>query len=80
MALLIKWIAQNSHKPPKGMGLKIALLKKLLTSLRQSVLSIIYEYRLDASDLARKEKKAVRAELQKSIDENLEALKEITNI
>ncbi|GLP07454.1 hypothetical protein HpBGD52_11350 [Helicobacter pylori] len=62
------------------MGLKIALLKKLLTSLRQSVLSIIYEDRLDASDLARKEKKAVRAELQKSIDENLEALKEITNI
>ncbi|GAA8251873.1 hypothetical protein HpNP104_07070 [Helicobacter pylori] len=62
--------------------MKIALLKKLLTSLRQSVLSIIihYEDRLDASDLARKEKKAVHAELQKNIDENLEALKEITNI
>ncbi|GAA9047282.1 hypothetical protein HpHA137_09510 [Helicobacter pylori] len=34
---------------------------------------------LDASDLAREEKKAVRAELQKSIDENLEALRKITN-
>ncbi len=32
-------------------------MKKLLTSLRQSALSIIYEDRLDASDLARKEKK-----------------------
>ncbi|WRC87809.1 hypothetical protein E5L04_03730 [Helicobacter pylori] len=30
---------------------------------------------LDRSDLAREEKKAVCAELQKSIDENLEALK-----
>ncbi len=30
---------------------------------------------LDSSDLAREEKKAVCAELQKSIDENLEALK-----
>ncbi len=44
-------------------------------------LSLIYchEDRLDASDLAREEKKAVRAELQKSIDENLEALRKITN-
>ncbi|GAB0051834.1 hypothetical protein YGH009_06390 [Helicobacter pylori] len=54
MDLLIKWIAQNSHKP--------------------------HEDRLDASDLARKEKKAVRVELQKSIDENLKALKKISII
>lgn len=38
-----------------------------------------HEDRLDASDLAREENKAVRAELQKSIDENLEALRKITN-
>ncbi len=38
-----------------------------------------HEDRLDRSDLAREEKKAVRAELQKSIDENLEALRKITN-
>ncbi len=40
-------------------------------------LSLIYRHedRLDGSDLVRKEKKAVRAELQKSLDENLEALK-----
>ncbi|WQY33182.1 hypothetical protein KVL23_03670 [Helicobacter pylori] len=44
-------------------------------------ISLIYRHedRLDRSDLAREEKKAVRAELQKSIDENLEALRKITN-
>ncbi|MGL2669817.1 hypothetical protein ACQJ7K_02660 [Helicobacter pylori] len=39
-----------------------------------------HEDRLDASDLARVEKKAVSAELQKSIDENLQALKKIRSI
>ncbi len=45
------------------------------------ILSLIYRHedRLDRSDLAREKKKAVRAELQKSIDENLEALRKITN-
>ncbi|GHQ26309.1 hypothetical protein VN1218_06670 [Helicobacter pylori] len=44
-------------------------------------LSLIYphEDRIDRSDLAREEKKDVHAELQKSIDENLEALRKITN-
>ncbi|GAA7876746.1 hypothetical protein HpMS196_07550 [Helicobacter pylori] len=42
-------------------------------------ISLIYRHedRLDRSDLAREEKKAVHAELQKSIDENLEALRNI---
>ncbi|PUD02194.1 hypothetical protein C2R91_05600, partial [Helicobacter pylori] len=35
--------------------------------------------RLDASDLPREQKKAMRADLQKSIDEKLEALKSIRN-
>ncbi|GAA7849289.1 hypothetical protein JP0252_03910 [Helicobacter pylori] len=45
-------------------------------------ISLIHRHEdwLDGSDLAREEKKAVRAELQKSIDENLEALKKIINI
>ncbi|QQW61604.1 hypothetical protein [Helicobacter pylori] len=45
-------------------------------------LSLIYRHEdwLDGSDLAREEEKAVRAELQKSIDENLEALRKIINI
>ncbi|WQS05428.1 hypothetical protein KVD72_02975 [Helicobacter pylori] len=44
-------------------------------------LSLIYRHEdwLDASDLAREEKKAMPAEIQKSIDENLEALRKITN-
>ncbi|GAA8999245.1 hypothetical protein HpHA289_09180 [Helicobacter pylori] len=46
------------------------------------ILSLIYRHEdwLDRSDLAREEKKVVRAELQKSIDENLEALRKIINI
>ncbi|PDW98138.1 hypothetical protein BB397_04360 [Helicobacter pylori] len=44
-------------------------------------LSLIYRHEdlIDASDLPREQKKAVRAELQKSIDENLEALRNIIN-
>ncbi|WP_187857726.1 hypothetical protein KVC60_05085 [Helicobacter pylori] len=44
-------------------------------------LSLIYRHEdwLDRSDLAREKKKAMRAELQKSIDENLEALRNIMN-
>ncbi|WP_441751748.1 hypothetical protein [Helicobacter pylori] len=44
-------------------------------------ISLIYRHedRLDRSDLAREENKAVRSELQKSIDGNLEALRKITN-
>ncbi len=44
-------------------------------------ISLIHRHEdwLDRSDLAREEKKAVRTELQKSIDENLEALRKITN-
>ncbi len=44
-------------------------------------ISLIYRHEdwLDGSDLAREEKKAMRAELQKSIDENLEALRKIMN-
>ncbi|GAA8381458.1 hypothetical protein HpBT215_11760 [Helicobacter pylori] len=42
-------------------------------------ISLIHRHEdwLDRSDLAREEKKAVRAELQKSINENLEALRNI---
>lgn len=42
-------------------------------------LSLIYRHEdlIDASDLSREQKKTMRAELQKSIDENLETLKSI---
>ncbi|BAW36275.1 uncharacterized protein HPF13_0610 [Helicobacter pylori] len=44
-------------------------------------ISLIHRHEdwLDRSDLAREEKKAVRAELQKSIDENLEAFEKYQN-
>ncbi len=44
-------------------------------------ISLIHRHEdwLDRSDLAREEKKAMRADLQKSIDENLEALRKIKN-
>ncbi len=45
-------------------------------------ISLIHRHEdwLDRSDLPREEKKAVRAELQKSIDENLKAWRKIINI
>ncbi|RVY46211.1 hypothetical protein ECC25_04390 [Helicobacter pylori] len=44
-------------------------------------LSLIYRHEdlIDASDLSREQKKAVLSDLQKSIDENLEALRNIIN-
>ncbi|WP_181341030.1 hypothetical protein [Helicobacter pylori] len=38
-----------------------------------------HEDRFDTSDLLREEEKAMRTELQKSIDENLKALEKIKN-
>ncbi|GAA9132134.1 hypothetical protein BTM343_09060 [Helicobacter pylori] len=37
---LVQAIEQNSHESPESMGLKVALLKRLLTLVRYSVLSI----------------------------------------
>ncbi|UOS23494.1 hypothetical protein [Helicobacter pylori] len=56
-------------------GIEDAIIEEVI-DIGQT-LSLIYRHedRLDRSDLAREEKKAVRTELQKSIDENLEALK-----
>ncbi|WP_231192492.1 hypothetical protein [Helicobacter pylori] len=60
-------------------GIEDAIIEEVIDI--SQTLSLIYrliyrhEDRLDRSDLAREEKKAVHAELQKSIDENLEALK-----
>ncbi|MCQ2803696.1 hypothetical protein JT234_03765 [Helicobacter pylori] len=44
-------------------------------------ISLIYRHEdlIDASDLPKEQKKAVLSELQKSIDENLEALRNIIN-
>ncbi len=58
-------------------GIKGSVIEEII-DIAQTI-SLIYRHEdwLDASDLAREEKKAVRTELQKSIDENLEALRNI---
>ncbi len=60
-------------------GIEGSVIEEII-DIAQTI-SLIYRHEdwLDASDLAREEKKAVRTELQKSIDENLEALRKITN-
>ncbi len=61
-------------------GIEDAIIEEVIDIVQ--ILSLIHRHedRLDRSDLSREEKKAVRAELQKSIDENLEALRKIINI
>ncbi|WQR66964.1 hypothetical protein KVD64_03645 [Helicobacter pylori] len=56
-------------------GFEDAIIEEIIDIAQTISLSHHHEDWLDASDLAREEKKAVRAELQKSIDENLEVLK-----
>ncbi len=60
-------------------GIKGSVIEEII-DIAQTI-SLIYRHEdwLDTSDLAREEKKAVRTELQKSIDENLEALRKIGN-
>ncbi|GAA8479244.1 hypothetical protein HpNP84_08590 [Helicobacter pylori] len=66
----------------RGYGIEDSVIEEIIDIIQTISLIHIhhYEYRLDASDLARNEKKAVSAELQKSIDENLQDLKKIRSI
>ncbi len=61
-------------------GIEGSVIEEVIDIAQTISLIHHHEDRLDASDLAREEKKAVHAELQKSIDENLEALRKIINI
>ncbi|MGL2564542.1 hypothetical protein ACOWOZ_00625 [Helicobacter pylori] len=56
-------------------GIEDAIIEEDIDIAQTISLTHRHEDWLDASDLARVEKKAVHTELQKSIDENLEALK-----
>ncbi|GAA8110096.1 hypothetical protein HpNP41_02620 [Helicobacter pylori] len=56
-------------------GIEDSVIEEIIDITQTISLIHHYEDRLDASDLARNEKKAVSAELQKSIDENLQDLK-----
>ncbi len=60
-------------------GLEGSVIEEIIDIGQALHLVYHHEDRLDASDLPREQKKAVRAELQKIIDENLEALKSIRN-
>ncbi len=60
-------------------GIEGSVIEEIIDIAQTLRLIYRHEDRLDGSDLAREKKKAVRAELQKSIDENLEALRKITN-
>ncbi len=60
-------------------GIEGSVIEEVIDIAQTISLTHRYEDWLNASDLAREGKKAVRAELQKSIDENLEALRKITN-
>ncbi|GAA7455131.1 hypothetical protein Yangon222_07900 [Helicobacter pylori] len=61
-------------------GIKDVVIEEIIDICQTLHLVYHYEDQLDGSDLERKEKKALHAELQKSIDENLEALRKIINI
>ncbi len=58
-------------------GIEGSVIEEIIDIAQTISLIHRHEDWLDASDLAREEKKAVRTELQKSIDENLEALRKI---
>ncbi|WRE29826.1 hypothetical protein KVD43_03810 [Helicobacter pylori] len=60
-------------------GIEDSVIEEIIDITQTISLIHLHEDRLDASDLPREQKKAMRAELQKSIDKNLEALKSIRN-
>ncbi|GAA7255670.1 hypothetical protein oki772_08770 [Helicobacter pylori] len=60
-------------------GIESSVIEEVVDIAQTISLIHRHEDWLDRSDLAREEKKAVHAELQKSIDENLEALRNIRN-
>ncbi|WQZ83964.1 hypothetical protein KVM18_03520 [Helicobacter pylori] len=63
----------------RTLGIEDSVIKEMIDIYQTLHLVYRHEDRLDASDLPREQKKAVRVELQKSIDENLEALRNIIN-
>ncbi len=60
-------------------GIEDGVIEEIIDIYQTLHFAYLHEDLIDASDLSREQKKAVRAELQKSIDENLEALRNIIN-
>ncbi len=61
-------------------GIEDSVIEEMIDIYQTLHFAYLHEDLIDASDLPREQKKAVRAEFQKSIDENLEVLKKIINI
>ncbi|MGL2388844.1 hypothetical protein ACOWLU_06440 [Helicobacter pylori] len=60
-------------------GIEYSVIEEVIDITQTISFIHLHEDRLDASNLPREEKKAMCAELQKSIDENLKALRNIIN-
>ncbi len=63
----------------RTLGIEDSVIEEMIDIYQTLHFAYLHEDLINASDLPREQKKAVRAELQKSIDENLEALKSIRN-
>ncbi|GAA8452303.1 hypothetical protein KKKH17_07130 [Helicobacter pylori] len=60
-------------------GIEYSVIEEMIDIYQTLHFAYLHEDLIDASDLSREQKKAVLFELQKSIDENLEALRNIIN-
>ncbi|WP_120803929.1 hypothetical protein [Helicobacter pylori] len=63
----------------RTLGIEDSVIEEMIDIYQTLHFAYLHKDLIDASDLPREQKKAVRAELQKSIDENLEALRNIIN-
>ncbi len=63
----------------RTLGIEDSVTEEMIDIGQTLHFAYLHEDLINASDLPREQKKAVHADLQKSIDENLEALKSIRN-
>ncbi|WP_131142364.1 hypothetical protein [Helicobacter pylori] len=63
----------------RTLGIEDSVIEEMIDIYQTLHFAYLHEDLIDASDLSREQKKTMRAELQKSIDENLEALRNIIN-
>ncbi|WRE84658.1 hypothetical protein KVD15_03080 [Helicobacter pylori] len=63
----------------RTLGIEDSVIEEMIDIYQTLHFAYLHKDLIDASDLPREQKKAMRADLQKSIDENLEALKNIKN-
>ncbi|MCQ2870635.1 hypothetical protein [Helicobacter pylori] len=61
----------------RTLGIEYSVIEEMIDIYQTLHFAYLHEDLIDASDLPREQKKTVHAELQKSIDENLKALKSI---